>query len=594
MCGIVVEVEGDRVLRVSGDPDHPVSAGYTCSKGRALPELHHDPDRLKGPLLRGDDGALRSMGYDAALDALAGRLSDLTARHGAGSIGAYRATHWAFDCTGRALAERFFRALPTHQLYSAVTVDALVALRRIRQRGGTVVVADPRTTETALLADVHLPLQPGSDAAFLAFLVRETLARRPDREYLAACADPATLDALRVAVEPWSLEAAATRCGVAPGALTRVADMVEATPRLSLQTGTGVSMGAAPNVTEWLAWTLGAVTGSLDRAAGMLFNPGVLRPQETRLVTRPRVSGPSPASRPELTHAYGELPCTALADEIESGALRALFVLGGNPVTTLPDSGRIRAALARLEVLVVCDVRPTETTALAGFVLPVADQLERHDITSFLDLYFPFPFVQYGPPVVEPPPGRRPMWKVFAGLGRRLGLAGFETAEETDEEALVAAAASRARVPWEEIKAAPSGVAPKDAPGPGWLIPGRLPRGRLDLAPGELVEQLRQWSEADGDGRHGSLVLINRRSPPVKLGPASLRPPAGPAAAPHPADAPPGRSPPRAQLRGPGGGVVSSRSDDRRSGGHRRDSPRRRVAAPRLGHPGREPAHFGG
>ncbi|MGH8991469.1 MAG: molybdopterin-containing oxidoreductase family protein [Acidimicrobiia bacterium] len=559
MCGIVVDVEGDRVLRVSGDPDHPVSAGYTCSKGRALPELHHDPERLDTPLVRDAAGVMREMGPGAALDDLAGRLSDLAARHGPGVIGAYRATHWAFDCNGRALAERFFRALPTPQLYSAVTVDApnktlvpdlitgapfifpqvdwdstrflllvgqnpvvshghtvarpdpVVALRRIRERGGTVVVADPRTTETARLADVHLALRPGSDAALLAFLVGHALARRPDGDYLAGCAEVASVDGLRRAVAPWTLAAAASRCGVDPAELERVAALVESVPRLSVQTGTGVSMGSAPNVTEWLAWALGAVSGSLDRAGGMVFNPGVLRPQETRLVTRPRVSGPPPASRPELTHAYGELPCTALIDEIESGALRALFVLGGNPVTTLPDSGRLEAALASLDVLVVCDIRPTETTRLANYVLPVADQLERHDITSFLDLYFPFPFVQYGPPVVQPPPGRRPMWEVFAGLGRRMGLAGFESAEDTDDESLVAAAASRARVPWEAIRGAPSGLAPRDAPGPGWLIPDRLPRGRLDLAPAELVGQLARWGETDAGP--GGLVLINRRLP---------------------------------------------------------------------------------
>ncbi|MGH8973127.1 MAG: molybdopterin-containing oxidoreductase family protein [Acidimicrobiia bacterium] len=558
MCGIVVEVDGDTVLRVAGDPDHPVSAGYTCSKGRCLPELHHDPDRLEAPLVRDADGALRATGYDEALDELAGRLSDLAARHGPGCIGAYRATHWAFDSTGRTLAERFFRALPTTQLYSAVTVDApnktlvpdlvagtpfafpqpdwdttrllvvvgqnpvvshghtvarpdpVVALRRIRQRGGAVVVADPRTTETAQLADLHLPLRPGSDAALLAFLVRHALARRPDREYLAACADPATLDGLWEAVAPYTLNATAARCGLDPGALTLVADLVESTPRLSVQTGTGVSMAAAPNATEWLAWALGAVTGSLDRAGGTVFNPGVLRPQETRLVTRPRVSGPPPASRPELTHAYGELPCAALADEIASGAVRALFVLGGNPVTTLPESGRLTDALAGLDVLAVCDVRATETTRLANFVLPVAGQLERHDITSFLDLSFPFPFVQYGPPAVEAPPGRRPMWRVFAGLGRRMGLAGFERAEDTDDEALVAASASRARVPWETIRAAPSGLAQAGAPGPGWLIPGRLPRGRLDLAPAELVAELGRFGESNGGG-NGALVLVNRR-----------------------------------------------------------------------------------
>ena len=112
MCGIVVHVDGDRVVRVTGDPDHPVSEGYTCPKGRALPDVHHDPARLDDPL------------WEQTLDGLALRLAEIIDRHGPGAIGAYRATHWAFDATGRAVSDRFFRALPTQQLYSAVTVDA--------------------------------------------------------------------------------------------------------------------------------------------------------------------------------------------------------------------------------------------------------------------------------------------------------------------------------------------------------------------------------------------------------------------------------------------------------------------------------------
>ena len=95
MCGIVVHVDGDRVVRVTGDADHPVSEGYTCPKGRSLPAVHHDPARLADPH------------WERTLDELAGRLEALIARHGAGSIGAYRATHWAFDATGRMVAERF-------------------------------------------------------------------------------------------------------------------------------------------------------------------------------------------------------------------------------------------------------------------------------------------------------------------------------------------------------------------------------------------------------------------------------------------------------------------------------------------------------
>lgn len=268
-------------------------------------------------------------------------------------------------------------------------------------------------------------------------------------------------------------------------------------------------MGAAPNVGEWLAWALGAVTGSLDRPGGILFNPGTLRPQEERLVMRPRLDpGADPASRPDLHAGYGELPCTALADEIDAGNLRALFVLGGNPLTTLPDSERLRRSFAALDVLAVCDIRTTETTEVATHVLPVAGQLERPDLTSFLDLYFPFPFVQYTPAVVPAANGRPPMWRIFAGLGRRLGLAGFTDVEAETDDTILAGTARRSRVPWETLTTAPSGVAPEDTPGLGWLIPKRLPRGRLDLAPPDLVAQLEEWQATPPVL---DLVMVNRR-----------------------------------------------------------------------------------
>ena len=555
MCGIVVHVDGDRVVRVTGDAAHPVSQGYTCPKGRALPQVHHDPARLDDPL------------WEHTLDGLAARLADVIDRHGPDAVGAYRATHHAFDAAGRVVADRFFRALPTKQLYSAVTVDApnktlvpdlmtgapfifpqadweaarlllvvgqnpivshghvvarpnaLVALRRLRERGGAIVVADPRTTETARLADLHLPLRPGSDPALLAGLVRAVLdAGAADAAYLAECTAPASLELLARLVEPFTPAVVAQRCDVGQGLIEEAIALLLAAGRLAIQTGTGVSMGVAPNAGEWLAWALAAVTGSLDRPGGVLFNPGALRPQEDRLVMRPRHGdrASDPASRPDLHAAYGELPCTALADEIDAGNLRALFVLGGNPLTTLPDSDRLERSFAQLDVLAVCDIRSTETTAAATHVLPVAGQLERSDLTSFLDLYFPFPFVQYSPAAVPTSPGRPPMWRIFAGLGRRLSLPGFTDLEAETDDTILAASARRSRVPWESIVASPSGLAPAGTPAPGWLIPKRLPLGTVDLAPPELVAQFRAWQlseprPAQSTTADQGLVLVNRR-----------------------------------------------------------------------------------
>lgn len=152
---------------------------------------------------------------------------------------------------------------------------------------------------------------------------------------------------------------------------------------------------------------------------------------------------------------------------------------------------------------------------MATHVLPVAGQLERSDLTSFLDLYFPFPFVQYSPPALEAAPGRPAMLRIFAGLGSRLGLGGFADLEAGTDDTILAGTARRCRVPWESLVASPSGLAPADTPAPGWLIPKRLPLGTIDLAPPELVAQFRAWDSSPlrpprSPGDQG-LVLVNRR-----------------------------------------------------------------------------------
>ena len=174
--------------------------------------------------------------------------------------------------------------------------------------------------------------------------------------------------------------------------------------RVSVVTGTGVSMGPAANAVEWLAWALVVISGSLDRQGGLLVNPGVIRPQsENGPMSIPRVTGPPPASRPEFKHAYGEYPCAVLSDEIDSGHVKAMLVLGGNIAASFPNSARMAASLKRLDVLTVTDVRRTQTTELATHVLATSNQLERPDATFIMDNSFPLPFAQYTPAVGDNP-----------------------------------------------------------------------------------------------------------------------------------------------------------------------------------------------
>lgn len=566
-CGLLVTVEHPadgnppRIVAVTGDPDNPVSQGYTCSKGRASGDLHHHPARLDAPLLgRAADGARRAADWTAALDHVAGELRRVIGESGPSAVAAYRASGWGFDFPGAMVSDRFFRALGSDQIYSAITIDGpnkvyvpesiagatlpwstpdvygtdclllvgqnplvshghanvvpnpVVTLRAIKARG-TIVVADPRVTETARLADVHVPLKPGTDPAFLAYLVREAFADGPDIAYLEECADAGSVEAVRGLVEPYTRAHAARVCDVDEETLQAARDAVVRGTRIGFASGTGASMNAAANVTEWLGWVLCAVTGSLDRPGGTIFNPGFLAPREAAPLPAAVDTGARAGTRPDVPPCYGGLPTAALPDEILAGNIRALFVMGGNPALVFPNSDKTRRALSQIEVCIVCDIRHTETTDLATVVLPVTSQFERADCNTAM--FHPVVYVQYTPPLVPPAGDRKPTSWVFAELSRQMdvpvlgdpALAARLPDGFTDDDVLALLAAG-SRVPWDQVRAAPHGVLADDAPGPGWLIPHGLPR-RLDLAPRPIVVQ---FAESDRHlPREGELVLVNRR-----------------------------------------------------------------------------------
>jgi anaerobic selenocysteine-containing dehydrogenase len=561
-CGTIVDTIGDRVVKISGDPDDPWSSGYTCAKGRAGPDVHHRPDRFDTPLVR-RNGEFAAAPWDETLADIADRVITIRSQYGPEAIAHYVGTGGPLDPSGYAMAHGFFRALGTDRHFSALSIDCsgkqlvpqlvsgvqlmfqpdidraslllavgvntvvshghglmtanpLLRVRALRARGGHVVVVDPRRSETARHADVHIALRPGTDPALLAHLVRRVLTSAPDAAYLDQCADQDSVRRLRAAVDRFDLEQTASICDVPRETIDRVGAMVVEAGRIAIETGTGATMNRGANITEWLVWALSAVTGSLDRPGGATFNPGFLRPMEDALPAGRGDLGPRADSRPDAPRIVtGELPCAVLADEIDAGNIRALFVRLGNPALAIPGNERLRKALSRLDLLVALDVVPTETTRLATHVLPMADHFERADlVTGYLQA---LPFLRFAPAVVAPRGERRPQWWVFAALSRRLGLPLFGSARrdaaladrDLDDEVIAEALALGARRPWAEVRQSPYGVL-DDALGPGWLVPTRLPH-RLDLAPSELVAQLEDWTAPDDSGG-GTLVMINRRT----------------------------------------------------------------------------------
>ena len=283
-CSIVVTLDGNEVLRVRGDDTHPVSRGYTCSKGRGLAAWHHAPERLDRPRLRG-----RAVTWDELLPDLAGRLESIIDGHGPDAVALYLATGLAYDAAGQIAASQWLPSIGSRSFLTAVTVDnapVLVAaelvtgdpmlnpvwdptvagltifvgtnpvvshgygtalpdpvrhLRAYRAGGGRVWVLDPRRTETAALANVHVAVRPGADVAVLGALSNALLAHGADERELREHCDPTELHALRGALADFTLERTATAADVDVSLLEQlVADMRASRGRIAMHCGTGV------------------------------------------------------------------------------------------------------------------------------------------------------------------------------------------------------------------------------------------------------------------------------------------------------------------------------------------------------------------
>ncbi len=389
-----------------------------------------------------------------------------------------------------------------------------IELRRLRTRGLKLLVVDPRRTETAAVADVHLRPRPGTDAAVLAGMLRVILTEdRYDQEFVDRFARG--LQTLRRAVDEWSPDLVEARTGVPAADIVDAARSFARGPRGCAVGGTGINMSPHPTLNEYLLLCLNTVCGRYRRSGDQVTNPGVLTTGRS-LVEGPR--GPRPITgrgdaQPRVRNLqtfYDQMPSAALADEILTpgdGQVRALIVSGGNPLVALPDAGKARHALESLELLVSLDVRMAQTAAISHYVIGCPTSLEKADVTLASDLRFPVPFAQYTPPVVSPAPGLVEEWDFFRRLARAMGVdwdlegrIGLPipvdiSAERSDEPATADALWERlcasGSVPLHEVQAHPHGLV---ADIPARIVePLREPvraTDRLQLADHQMLQEL--------------------------------------------------------------------------------------------------------
>ncbi len=556
-CGIIVELDGQQVVKVRADEDHAVTAGYTCPKGRNLPNDHHREDRLEHPMIR-EGGVLRQVTWEEALDDLGAKLKSIIDEHGPRGVGLFTGGGGYLDASGHLSWQAFKNGIATPSVYSDLTIDSVAklvtselmtgfpglmsradiarsklvifmgtnpvishghtstlssptaSLRAMRERGTEVWVIDPRKTETAQRADRYIASRPSGDYAILAYLIRELLIDGADREFLAVHTQG--VEQLQAAVSRFALEHASAVSGTDPQDLRDLLASVRKAGKLAVETGTGITMSRPGNVTVWLSWCLMLVTGSLDREGGAWFSPGNIMQLDKLEVPPAPENGwqaPGPESRPEMTAVGGEYPCAAMPDEIAAGNLRAMVVFGGNIEVCLPETTRTYEALKQLEVMATFDVRHTRTTDASTHILPTKDQLERADLTYVTDSYFPVMSTQYTPAMIDPVGERRPYWWILGQLGKRMGVdffPGLDVDSATDDT-VMAYILRDADLDFEELKEKRHYIAP---PMFGWVERYVEQIGGWRLAPPLLLGQLAGF-EAQETAQPAQFTLIPRR-----------------------------------------------------------------------------------
>jgi anaerobic selenocysteine-containing dehydrogenase len=474
LCGMVAEVQDDRLVALRADKDHPLSAGFACQKGIAFTEVVNDPDRVTTPLRRRADGTFGEVSWDEAVDDIAKRLSDIHRRHGSGALGWYFGNPGAFSYShlmavvcfvnGLGLGAHLYtassqdthsRLMASQLLYgipSAVPIpdlnrtDLLVVMganpvvshgsvltaprikdrmRDVVKRAGRVIVIDPRKTETAAQFE-WLGIVPDTDALLLLSMLQVMFAEDlVDRHRVAKQADGLAWLATQCA--PFTPERTEGATGIPAGTVRDLARNLARTARAAIYGRIGTCAGRSGTLTSYLVDAVNLVAGNVDVPGGSVFGsfgvPGerwaftalgaLLRYDYRR--NRSRVGGFG-----NLVHTE---PATMLAKEITTpgeGQIRALFVSAGNPVLSVPNGAALGEAMPQLELSVALDFYLTETTARCDYVLPVTTMYERDDFPLLFQPFQTTPFRQITEAVVPPRGQARTEWQIVDDLMRRM------------------------------------------------------------------------------------------------------------------------------------------------------------------------------
>ena len=570
LCGMVATVEDGELTKLRPDSDHPLSRGYACPKGIAMQEVVNDPDRVLKPLRRKRDGSFEEVSWESALTDIADRLSDVLDEHGKESVAWYMGNPGAFSYSHTLWSKGFLDALGSPHYYTAGSQDvnnrfaasallygsplvvpipdlrrtefllmvganplvshgSVLSAPRVREqllgledRGGRVVVVDPRRSETAKQFE-HLPIRPDADAwlliALLQVIFEEGLA---DRAWLAEHTEGAAeLERLVAAHTPEETEG---RTGVPADRARALARDFAGAGRAAAYGRTGSCLGRFGTLVAFLLDALNAVTGNLDAPGGAVFGKPPIALDDVAEKVGLASYGKTRARFGDFPDVIGNLPASLLPKEIETPGARqvkALFVSAGNPVLSVPDGDSMERALEKLDLMVALDFYVNETTKHADYVLPTTTLYERDDVPLAFLGFFSQPFIQTTERVIEPRGESREEWEIIDDLSRRIGVAPYsipalralaKAGIRPTPQRLVDLLLRPARLSLAKLRKHPHGLVLGEEIATGVLRRKVRHKGsKVRLAPPEIVAEMTRAESADGDDPAFPLRLIGLR-----------------------------------------------------------------------------------
>jgi len=566
ICGLTIETTTTeaavQITSIKGDPLDTFSRGHICPKAVALQDIQNDPDRLRQPMRRVGAEWL-PIEWDEAFALVAERLAAIQARHGQNAVAIYQGNPSVHNYGLMTHSNYFLGLLKTRNRFSATSVDQLPQhlsshlmyghglllpipdidhtdfmlilggnplasngsimtvpdvekrLKAIQARGGQVVVVDPRRSETAAMADQHLFVRPGGDAALLFGLLNTLFTEGLTRD---SHLPVDGLDEVRQAVAGFSAEAMSPLCAVPASRIRQLARDFAAADKAVCYGRMGVSTQSFGTLCHWLVQLINLVTGNLDRVGGALCTePAVDLVASTSgghfNRWQSRVSG--------LPEYGGELPVSALAEEMLSegqGQVRALVTIAGNPVLSTPNGRQLEQALDGLEFMVSIDLYINETTRYADLILPSTSALENDHYDTTFNMFAVRNVSRFNRAILAKPAGALHDWEIFVGLAKAFSALTGQALKPTMPPAQMIdmglrmgryGDASPLRLSVKALEDYPHGVdlgALKPNLAPRLKTPGQ----RVQAAPAAILADLARFATQQAP-QVGELLMIGRR-----------------------------------------------------------------------------------